>query len=77
MKTRVIFKNRKYVPQVKTHWFSFWRGICKGHTNAMLGVYQDFDTIGEAVNEINSYLKQIENNGKVVWEGTNRVENTI
>lgn len=68
MRTRIIIKNQKYVPQVKEHWWNFWAEICSGSTNRLLGIYQDFDTMEKAKKCIHEYQAQKKDDGKVVWE---------
>lgn len=67
MKARVTISNGKYVPQVKSHWWSSWAGLCKGSLNALLGAYQEFDTMEEAIKKIEDYKNQKINDGKVIW----------
>ena len=69
MKFRIIIKNRRYVPQAKKHWYSYWRGLCRGYIMSVLGSYLEFDTIKDAVKEITEYKNQIKDNGKIVWKG--------
>jgi len=67
VKSRVIIKHRKFVPQIKENWWSGWRGICRGHFKTFVGFYEEFDTIEEAIDEIKAYEEQEIDDGKVVW----------
>ena len=64
MKTRVIIKNRKYVPQIKTSRRGSWRGLI----NINFEIYQQFDSLDEAVNEIYTWKIQNLEDGEVIWE---------
>ena len=67
MKSRVIIKHRKYVPQVKVHWWNAWSGLCRGYAHSFFGFYAEFNTLEEAIAEIKTYKEQKIDEGKVVW----------
>lgn len=76
MKTRVIIKDRKFVPQVKSHRWSFWTEIAKGSLRASLGMRNEFDTMEEAIADLKQFEDQLVDDGKVVWEGTSTYDVT-
>ena len=71
MKTRVIIKNNMYVPQVKSNWFTGWRGInSKFEQDYYLEV--QFRDLQEAIHHIEEYKFQEKNNERIVWENEDK-----
>ena len=68
MKARVIIEDKKFVPQMKKHWWSNWMPFIE-HT----GIYPypiAAETLEQAVEYIEKYVALKKDNGKVVWEKT-------
>jgi hypothetical protein len=66
MKSRVIIKRSKFIPQIKEYWWNRWSSIYKGCL--YMPYHAVFDTLDEAIIEIRRYQEINKDNGKVVWQ---------
>jgi hypothetical protein len=71
MRQRIIIKDGKFIPQVKSHWYSpFWNGIGAGSYLIIMGISVHCNTIEEAIKLLDGFVKQKKNDGFVVWKRT-------